>query len=55
LAKKLDNRNEKIFFKDAEILEEQWNMLSLDISRYVEGGDAVLAEQFRYVSPEMPS
>jgi hypothetical protein len=48
LQKKLDNRTEKILFKDAEILEEQWNFLSVDIAMYVEGGDAVVAEQFRY-------
>jgi len=48
LQKKLDNRTEKIYFKDAEILEDQWNFLTLEIANYVEGGDAVVAEQFRW-------
>jgi hypothetical protein len=48
LQKKLDNRTEKVYFKDAEILEEQWNFLSVEIAMYIEGGDAVVAEQFRY-------
>jgi len=46
--KKLDNRTEKIYFKDAEILEDQWNFLTVEIAKYIEGGDAVVAEQFRY-------
>jgi len=45
--KKLDNRTEKIYFKDAEILEDQWNFLTVEIAKYIEGGDAVVAEQFR--------
>ena len=48
LMKKLDNRSEKIYFKDAEILEDQWNFLTVEIAKYIEGGDAVVAEQFRY-------
>lgn len=49
--KKLDNRTEKIYFKDAEILEDQWNFLTVEIAKYIEGGDAVVAEQFRYYPP----
>ena len=49
LQKKLDNRTEKVYFKDAEILEDQWDFLTLDIAKYIEGGDAVVAEQFTYL------
>jgi len=50
LQKKLDNRTEKVYFKDAEILEDQWDFLTLEIAKYIEGGDAVVAEQFRYLN-----
>jgi mitogen-activated protein kinase kinase kinase len=48
LMRKLDNRTEKVYFKDAEILEHQWDFLNVNITKYIEGGDAVLAEQFRF-------
>ncbi|BFZ60124.1 Suppressor of Sensor Kinase (SLN1) [Saitoella coloradoensis] len=42
---KLGSGSKSVYFKEAEILEAEWDYLN-DICRYIEGGDLQVAEQF---------
>ncbi len=46
---KLGSNSKAGYFKEAEILETEYDFLD-SISKYVDGGDVIVAEQFRYTT-----
>ena len=46
LGLKLESNDRTVYFKEAELLEEEWEFTTA-MGRSIEGGDVVVAEQFR--------